>query len=116
MKKLKLEDLRVDSFVTSGRDVPRGTVGAHQSPPVCTGYLSTCGGNGSTADYLTCPGGASDDTYCGGTPVCSLLGTGPCPTYGDTCNGHTGCGSCAPALTCDLQYGCGGTSFDLQAC
>lgn len=48
--------------------------------------------------------------------VCSRLGTGPCATYVYSRNGHTGCGTCASALSCDMAPGCGGTSFDLQPC
>lgn len=113
MAKLKLEELQVESFATTGTSEQRGTVGAHQAQ--CTGYFSTCPNTGSL-DAHACPGTASDDTLCGGSAVCSLLGTGPCATYVDTCNGYTGCGSCAPALSCDLAYGCSGTSYDLQAC
>ena len=94
MKKLKIEDLAVESFTTSSAQGRLGTVAAHVTGETC--YND------------------SEDTFC---PVRETLD--PCnETNVETCNGWLGggCGTVYPEATCDLQYGCGGNSLDLQIC
>lgn len=95
MKKLRLEELEVESFTTTTRDgAGRGTVHARNHTPQCTfGHDTLCGlgCNGETMD--PCGGGGSDDPSC---------------RYG-SCVG-TACGSCDPDTcywTCGDNYGCG---------
>lgn len=122
MKKLRIEDLQVDTFVTSHGGEFRGTVAGHDSMPTAgcptlnaacinsdmNGTCDTCGPN------CTDGGTASDDGFCPTGGCANSINI--CPTAGSTCNGYTNCGTCAGAATCDLQEGCGGTSFDLQIC
>jgi hypothetical protein len=105
--KLALEDLTVETFSTSSRPGARGTVAANSDWNE-TYRLSQCPGQ------CTDPYEDSEDGFCpsnAGTCV-------GCPrqTFADTCMGATGCGTCYPEATCDLQYGCGGNSLDLQMC
>ncbi|HEX6039290.1 pinensin family lanthipeptide [Longimicrobium sp.] len=116
MKKLSLDDLTVDSFVTSSHSVVRGTViaftgieklGCNNTTSGEYSAFATCGSAGAGCSNETCDADCTGDG--GGT------------ANGITCNvtcikGATDCGTCAPAASCDLQYGCSGTSFDMQPC
>lgn len=105
MKKLHLEDLKVDSFVTSMGSAPRGTVAGHAETDQCftPNVAYTCG--------VDCSGACTTDT-----------GPGERTRAGVTCNVTclkgfpSDCGTCAPAASCDYAYGCSGTSFDAQPC
>lgn len=105
MKKLQIEELAVESFVTSREVAVRGTVAAHQDDT--NSVYTACNTCGTACTDVTCYASCDGDT--GGTRngiTCNV-----------TClNGVTDCGTCAPAASCDLQYGCGGTSFDMQPC
>ena len=65
--KLRLEDLRIDSFATTPGERPKGTVFGEQ----CTCYTQ-----------CTCPGCPTCDASCNGTCDASCNGT-----CGDSCNG-----------------------------
>jgi hypothetical protein len=71
-RKLRIDDLQVDTFVVAGADAKRGTVRAHgQSEPyVCASGVWTC--------LETC-----EDT-CGLTCPASCWAT--CASCGDTCD------------------------------
>jgi len=90
--KLSLDTLAVESFDTSLQAGTRGTVDAR----------------GTTDPYND-----SQDGFCPSNPG-TCVGC-PRPTFGASCNGHTECGTCYDP-TCDLQEGCGGTSYDMQIC
>lgn len=76
MKKLKIEELRVESFATTHASPLRGTVDAHESNPqdtngctpvICTWFADTC----DETCRNTCP--ATCDMYvCSENPTCLL--------------------------------------------
>lgn len=118
MKKLRIEDLHVDSFVTSLESVRRGTVMAHATEGVDSCIIQCA----TMAGMATCA--APECTYDAG---CTTGGDTPhtngCTQVQQTCGaagtcapGATGCGSCVGQETCDLQYGCGGTTGGVAAC
>jgi hypothetical protein len=100
MKKLRIEELVVDSFTTSKQAEQRGTVAGHQEwtdAHTCGNWCSiycedTTGGGGGTGHGITC------DRSC-------VLGA-------------TDCGTCAPAYTCDPAEGtqCWGDTMDYRPC
>ncbi|HEU0012528.1 MAG TPA: pinensin family lanthipeptide [Longimicrobium sp.] len=115
---LNLEDLTVESFATTVGMEARGTVDAHASLDNNTNcgtycqteaYRLTCAPTNCTEGYDD-----SDDGFCPSVPA-TCVGCPP-QTYGHTCYGHTGCGTCPGAVTCDLDYGCSGNSMDMQPC
>lgn len=76
MKKmsLRVEELAVESFETSGKLAQRGTVAAHESET----DLVSCTSCGQTYCGNSCD-------YCSGWNTCNgCTGTG-CPTYDPTC-------------------------------
>jgi hypothetical protein len=86
--KLRLDDLRIDSFDTTAPQKAKGTVFGEQ----CTCYTQ-----------CTCPGCPTCDASCNGTCAASCNGT--CgATCGESCND-----TCAGS-TC--VYSCGGTCGD----
>lgn len=91
MKKLKLDELVVESFVTAPDVLSRGTVMAHGPSDSCDQFCPS----------VTCPNSINN-----------------CPTLEEeaTCRGVTDCGTCYEQGTCDLQFGCGGNSLDFQIC
>lgn len=113
MKKLRLEELAVDSFITSSGGSAGGTVrgmsgdncwtntnSVYSACPTCGSGGATCTDETADADCTTGGGGTRWGMSCDMTCI----------------KGQTDCGTCAPAASCDLQYGCSGTSFDLQPC
>jgi len=60
MRKLKLEELRVDSFVTSPAPVARGTVRGHDGTENCTAFCANTGRCSGVVTY-TCDN--DTDTY-----------------------------------------------------
>lgn len=112
MKKLRLDQLTVDSFVTSSRPAVRGTVAAHET------FDNVCWTNTNSV-YTECPSCQQTCTY---QPYCNddtvVIGT----KYGVSCNascanGATDCGTCAGQATCGPEWGCtGGTSHDAVIC
>jgi hypothetical protein len=92
MKKLKMEDLRVDSFATTGADTGGRTVNAFESPH--TSYQETCAPNCGATYNISCDPGMGPDTCaetCPGTCdplVCSANVT--CPWGFPTCNEDCG--------------------------
>ena len=60
MKKLKIEELAVESFVTSEERRERGTVRANEYTSGCTGYEPTCPG------FYTCVSGCDTCWVCSG--------------------------------------------------
>lgn len=113
MKKLRLEELAVDSFITSSGASFGGTVKGMSGDNCWTNTNSvysacpTCGSGGAGCTDQTADTGCTDP---GGT------------RNGITCNVTclkgfpSDCGTCGADPSCDLQYGCSGTSFDAQAC
>jgi hypothetical protein len=108
MKKLRIEELVVDSFTTSDRIARLGTVRGHEITDAGTG----CGTNDHTC-------GTWCTNYCEDTTTGGDGGT----RNGITCNiscvlGATDCGTCAPAYTCDPAEGtqCWGDSQDMRIC
>jgi hypothetical protein len=101
MKKLRIEDLVVDSFTTSKHAEQRGTV---------AGFDYT--------DEGTC------GTACSGDCNETMAGCGTGTMHGVSCAdltcmlGATECGTCAPAYTCDAAEGtqCWGDSQDMRIC
>jgi hypothetical protein len=89
MKKLRLrlDDLRIDSFQTTQAEQPEGTVFGEQ----CTCHTQ-----------CTCPGCPTCYASCNGT--CDASCNGSCNCSGDTCNASC-FGTCEE--TCDNS--CGGT-------
>jgi hypothetical protein len=103
MKKLRLDDLQVDSFTTSPETRGRGTIAGLQDDT--HSVYTAC---------FTCGTECSDGCDPGTDPGAGTLGEYTC---GETCqNGATNCGTCFEQASCDLQHGCGGTSFDNQMC
>lgn len=106
MKKLQIEELAVESFVTSNELAVRGTVAGNQDDTNSV-YTAcrTCGTDCTKASCdPSCDANCMDRTYNGVT--CNV-----------TCvMGATDCGTCFPAASCDNGYGCSGTSFDAQPC
>jgi|GEM_PF-6307869 len=104
MKKLRMDDLRVESFETSADGFElRGTVHPHQER--CTGVRTGCGSNEGTYDVLTCGSGASDDGFCGGG---TAEGSNCCHPYDislDWTFCQTECCDGSNAWTC-ANYGC----------
>lgn len=116
MKKLRLEELAVESFVTSPRAAVRGTVVAYTGNIELGCYNTT---SGEYSAFATCGSGGAGCTDNTAHADCTVDDGGT--RHGITCDvtcikGATDCGTCAPAASCDLQYGCSGTSFDMQAC
>jgi hypothetical protein len=106
--KLKLEDLRIDSFTTTTTEKKKGTVFGEQ----CTCWTQ-CGQN-------TCPGCPTCDASCNGTCGASCNGTcgatcagscyGTCDwscdyTCGDSCGGYTCPTSPDPRMECQFCAG-----------
>ncbi len=102
-KKLRLEDLRIESFSVEEPEPQRGTVQGHLTFPDCDTDLSICCGSwegtcgGPTCDFMhTCA------TPCGGsypTIECSA-GPGGDPTCDMTCAQHYTCVYTGPAEHC----------------
>lgn len=63
MRKLKLESLQVESFVTAPPTWKRGTVDAHATPPTATTATISPGACGHT-NYLDCTYGCSHLSNC----------------------------------------------------
>ena len=65
MKKLRLDDLNVDSFATAAPSAARGTVAAHQTLQCTEGYgcPESFGGTCWITCAETCP--CTDLPYCG---------------------------------------------------
>lgn len=84
MKKLKLDDLRVESFATAPNVSTRGTVAGNEDTEGC-----------ATIDYGSCM------AFCGTQP--GVCGPGPGPTHdGMTCNYTCGGEEClSGGFTCD---------------
>jgi hypothetical protein len=86
MRKLRMEDLRVDSFATTETRFGRRTVNGYESPhtwyqetcaPNCGAtYNVSCGDEGPDTCAVTCPGSCE--------PLCSMNVT--CPLGYPTCN------------------------------
>jgi hypothetical protein len=101
MKKLKLrlDDLRVDTFDTSAGRKEKGTVFGEQ----CTCYTQ-CTCPGCPTCYASCNG--SCDASCNGTcgDTCDASCQGTCdycgPSYANTCDGFN---TCATAPSPDYQ-------------
>jgi hypothetical protein len=91
MKKLRIDDLVVESFVTAAGTAVRGTVQGHEET-----YATGC---------LRCPTvqGCDDSLN-----ICASRDE-------KTCQGATDCGSCYEANTCDPRFGCG-NSLDYHIC
>lgn len=111
MKKLNVDDLRIESFVTSNSHGLRGTVAANQT------------GDGCWSDYSACPTCENPCSANCTDPSGDTPHTNGCTQVQQTCGaagtcapGATGCGSCVGQETCDLQYGCGGTTDGIAAC
>jgi hypothetical protein len=112
MKKLKLslDDLRVDSFVTSpGAEVSGGTVVGHgghgtREDPSCAGY--TCNGEGSCGNGFTCT-----PKYCTGGEIESGLVITGCERHTERCV-ETQFTWCVTALTCHETCHCGNYSVE----
>jgi hypothetical protein len=104
MKKLRIEDLQVESFQTvTAQQELRGTVHPHQEP--CTGARTGCGSNEGSYDILTCPGTASDDGFCGGGTGAE---SGCCHPYGPSLDWtfcETECCNDSNVQTCQ-NWGC----------
>lgn len=94
MKRLKLENLNVESFATSGASFELGTVRAHQeSLTDCTSCW------GPTYD-AACGGGTTNDPTCGLYPTCN-----------PTCEHFNTCGPSEPNIrTCEP------TCFYIRTC
>jgi hypothetical protein len=90
--KLRLDDLRIDSFATTPAEKPKGTVFGEQ----CTCYTQ-----------CTCPGCPTCDASCNGTCVASCNGScdascaGTCDLY---CNNDTWQMSCDGYTCPTAQY------------
>ena len=107
MKKLKLrlDDLRVDTFQTTAPEKPKGTVFGEQ----CTCYTQ-CTCPGCPTCYASCNG--SCDASCNGT--CGATCEGTCgATCGDTCYDScaASCGTCQ--FSCDDMYTCAGGVYGM---
>ena len=90
--KLRLEDLRIDSFTTEPAREEKGTVFGEQ----CTCYTN-----------CSCPGCPTCDASCNGT--CNATACGSCgASCGGTCDA-TACGTCG-GYTCG--HTCGYTCYD----
>jgi hypothetical protein len=89
MKKLRLEDLAVDSFNTTAVHKERGTVVGEQQ---CTCYT-----------VCTCPGCPTCDATCAYT--CDDQTCPACPTCADSCNGT------CPGQGYTCLESCGGTCW-----
>src|SRR3982751_4448141 len=80
-RKLKLEDLAVESFHTTGDARPAsGTVMGHAEAPALDTQGTTCQGatcEGNTCGYATCAGPSCAETFCYRT--CGAT-CGVCPT------------------------------------
>lgn len=116
MKKLRIEDLSVESFATSAALGLRGTV-AGQEDSFCTGILSGCNTNEESLAILTCPNGTSgsDLAPCG----TGTHGPGGDPTLqGESCNYTCNFRQCATGQpeTCNGEYSCLGDTNGLQMC
>lgn len=96
MRKLKLDDLQVESFATSGDEGGRGTVPGHQysEPYVC--YTNEfCGCNDGVSNR-TCRD-TCHDTSCGGTETGGQF-------------------TCVPADSCDIEGTCAGPTAWTTPC
>lgn len=91
MKKLILDEIRVESFSTSEATAERGTVQAHGTVLFCSN-AQTCNGNPS-CHHGTCDPGSC--TYSRGEATCEW-----------TCNDNYGCASVDPRCTYGGVYLC----------
>jgi hypothetical protein len=92
MKKLRMDDLVVESFVTASGAAVRGTVAGHAQT------------NPSGCQQCPTVQGCDDSLN-----ICSTL-------EGNlTCQGDTDCGTCYEPGTCDPRFGCG-KSLDFGIC
>ncbi|HSU16871.1 pinensin family lanthipeptide [Longimicrobium sp.] len=88
MKKLKMDDLRVESFATTAAQAGRRTVHGYESPH--TWYVESCAPNCGSTYWISCDPANGPDTCaqtCPGTCdplVCSVNVT--CPWGYPTCN------------------------------
>lgn len=117
MKKLRLEELHVESFTTTAQAVARGTVMGHgtEGGDSCIIQCATMAGMGSCVP-AEC--GTSFDPNCetgGPSNLCTRYAV-TCGEAGSCAPGATMCGTCYGEATCDLQYGCGGTTQGPQIC
>jgi hypothetical protein len=98
-RKLKLDELRVESFATSENEAGRGTVEAHQysAPYVCYTY-EFCGCNDGVSNQScrqTCYG---YDSGCGNPPATN------------------GAFTCVPRDSCDIEGTCAGPTAWTTPC
>jgi hypothetical protein len=103
--RLRLDDLRIDSFDTTAPQKAKGTVFGEQ----CTCYTQ-CTCPGCPTCYATCNG--SCDASCNGT--CGATCEGTCEaTCNDTCYDTcaASCGTCR--FSCDDMYTCVGGVYGM---
>lgn len=106
--KLNLSDLTVVSFDTLGTlDADRGTIAGYQDTR-CTGIRTGCNTNEQSLNVLTCPGGASDDTFCGSDKT---------NWWQDTCGDQYTCHNHSCHMTgagCNCNYTEGACTYGVQ--
>lgn len=90
--KLRLDDLRVDSFIVSAELGGQGTVDGHQITIGCTGNSPTCNG------IMTCNGNSCRPSHCGNFTCNSC----PCQPPG----GSADCGT--DTIYSDVGASCSG--------
>jgi hypothetical protein len=118
VKKLRIEELHVESFTTSAQPAPRGTVMGLATevatcPATCGLDGNSCGMDCATEAWMqSCAANNCGDSF---DPNCNIT-TGPGTSEGTLCN-NTYAAGCSDS--CTAPYGCGCTttmSYDYTFC